>query len=248
MRRTLSFRIPAMLLMMAFAGEVFTQDSKSVWDGVYTASQAMRGKDSFATHCASCHADLTGMSAPALKGDVFLDHWRGQEGLNDLFRKMKTMPPGNRERPAEDVYIDILSYMLEENTFPAGAEELKADLVGKIRITAKDGTEEVPDFALVEAVGCLTQRPDGQWILDKASAPSVIRNEKKPGAEELNAAASKPLGNQTFLLLYADSFTPGFQIDSHKGHKLQGKGFLIRNPNDQRLSVTWMEMIASTCP
>ena len=46
---------------------------KKVWDGVFTAAQAARGKAPFERSCARCHnVELAGSQrVPALKGNVF---------------------------------------------------------------------------------------------------------------------------------------------------------------------------------
>jgi hypothetical protein len=235
-----------MIVMTMFAGESSSQTA-TVRDGIYTSAQAMRGKEPFVDYCSSCHgADLTGRNGPTLKGDAFLGPWL-DDSLNDLFKRLKTMPPNDREKPGDDVYLDILAYILEANMFPPGSEELKANLLETIRVTGNDTPGPAPNFALVQVVGCLAQDSKGTWILANASEPVSSRNPDKPTAEELKAAAVQPLGTHTLLLLSPGSFRPGFRIESHRGQKLQGKGFLIRNPADERLNVTWLEPLASNC-
>jgi len=219
---------------------------KTVWDGVYAESQAMQGRSSFAANCSECHGDqLTGIEGPGLKGEPFMSHWGG-DSLNAVFGHMKTMPPDG-EKLSEDVYLAILAYVLEENGFPAGTVELKANMLDSIRIADKDGAG-VPNFALVEVVGCLAPGADKAWILTNAHDPIRTRNPVKPTPEELKTAAGRPLGMQTVKLLSAESFTSGFRIDSYKGHKMEAKGLLIRTPSDVSLNVTWLETIASSCP
>ena len=51
-----------------------------IWQGVYSAAQAERGKTSFNSSCLRCHGDkLQGNTAPALSGDRFFTTW-GSEG------------------------------------------------------------------------------------------------------------------------------------------------------------------------
>src|SRR5262245_32377553 len=217
-------------------GQAGKGGDKTVWDGVYSQSQAAQGKNNFTANCSECHSEeLTGIEGPALKGDPFMSHWGG-ESLNVLFNRMKTMPPGS-EKLTEDVYLTILAHILQANAFPAGSEELKANLLENIRITDKDGSA-VPNFALVQIVGCLAQGPDKAWILTNAPDPIRVRNPDKPTADELKAAAARPLGMQTFKLLSSESFTSGFRIDSYRGHRMEAKGLLIRTPNDVRLNIS----------
>ena len=57
----------------------------SVWNGVYTAAQAERGKQLYGRHCARCHGDDLANSRNPLAGDRFADHWESRT-LADLFR------------------------------------------------------------------------------------------------------------------------------------------------------------------
>ena len=190
-------------------------------------------------------SDLSGGENPALKGTVFLGHWL-EDNLSPLFTKINKMPPRG-DKPTESVYLDILAHILEANTFPSGSEELKAGALANIQLTRKGGPGPVPDFELVETVGCLTPTPDG-WTLAHASEPIRSRNPDKPTDDELKQASVQPPGTHTFLLLSPGSFKSGFQIDAHKGEKMEGKGLLIRTPQDERLNVTWLETLSSSCP
>lgn len=236
-------------LLLAFvATQAPAEKSKTVWDGAFTAAQAMRGKAVFEVQCATCHSkDLSGDSAPPLKGTVFIDHWR-EDNVNSLFTRVRTtMPRRNPGTLTPEMYLDVVAFLLEANGYPAGEAELKTDALKSFLITDKDGPTAVPDFALVQMVGCLTQNPDKSWTLTNADEPKRTRNPGQPEEPELKASADKPLGTDTYKLLYVDSFRTGFNPDSFQGHKMEAKGFLIRKP-DLRLSVTWLESVAPNCP
>lgn len=106
--------------------------SRTVWDGVYTQPQAARGNVEYDTWCASCHqSDLSGGvlvgddEAPALRS---MEKLVERRDLDNFFTFIKNGMP--REEPGslkDETYIDILAYLLQENGFPAGAAELKAD-------------------------------------------------------------------------------------------------------------------------
>ena len=51
-----------------------------------------------------------------------------------------------------------------------------------------------------------------------------------------------PLGTQTFRLL---NVYP--RPDPYKGHKVEAKGFLIRDPGGNRINVTSVQTLASGC-
>ena len=65
---------------------------------------------------------------PTLKGSGFLGHWTG-ETLASLYVKIRdTMPQTGAGTVSEDVKIEILAYLLQQNSFPAGSADLKIDL------------------------------------------------------------------------------------------------------------------------
>jgi S-disulfanyl-L-cysteine oxidoreductase SoxD len=106
---------------------------KTVWDGVYTADQAMRGQALYKTHCGYCHRDdLIGggseAGAPALKGPIFTIRWRDQP-IADMFVTIGTTMPQNKpDTLTPQVVIDIVSFLLKSNNMPPGKAELPADL------------------------------------------------------------------------------------------------------------------------
>ena len=103
---------------------------KNIWDGVYTAEQAARGKAEFDQTCSRCHnlALIGSERGPAIKGETFLSHWE-KGTVADLFIKIRdTMPEGGPGTLNEETKIDILSYILQQNGFPAGTQELKKDV------------------------------------------------------------------------------------------------------------------------
>jgi cytochrome c len=107
----------------------YAQGSKTAKDGIYTEAQAARGKTLYVTSCAACHQEgLQGADlAPPLKGDDFLLPWSSQS-VNDLFERVaKTMPQDAPGSLSPQVDADIVAYMLQQNKFPAGTEELKPD-------------------------------------------------------------------------------------------------------------------------
>ena len=114
--------------------------SRSVWEGVYTKEQAKRGELLYVQNCSSCHGpDLSGNDeAAALSGPAFLASWDGLS-VNDLSNRVRvSMPPNNLGRLSRQQIVDILSYVLSFNSFPAGNAELdpKAELLKQVRIEA----------------------------------------------------------------------------------------------------------------
>ncbi|HVQ15820.1 MAG TPA: cytochrome c, partial [Vicinamibacterales bacterium] len=66
---------------------------KSVWDGVFTAAQAERGRGFYLANCSECHgATLEGGEKQALKGDRFWSDWQETTVDYMLGRISKNMP------------------------------------------------------------------------------------------------------------------------------------------------------------
>lgn len=112
-------------------------DGKTTKDGVYSQDQAQRGKAQYAQSCAVCHmADLSGNGqAPALTGDSFAETWNGHtaDELFDLIRT--TMPQNNPNSLSADQCADLIAYIFQTNSAPAGQDELKSDPATLKRIT-----------------------------------------------------------------------------------------------------------------
>ena len=218
---------------------------KTTWDGVYSEAQSERGKANFlAGRCGGCHKlDLTGDRGPALKGDDFLAHW-DNGSLVALFDKIReTMPPNAPNETTDDAKIDIVAYLLKQNGYPVGKSELRADSdsLGIIDITRKGQTSTIPNFSLVQVVGCLSQDKNA-WVLTKTSEPALTRDEE-PTAAALRTAQGKALGAQTFKLVSVVSFKP----EEHRGQKVEARGLLYRDEADARLNLTSLQLLNSSC-
>jgi cytochrome c553 len=236
----------AVLLGVLNTGPVAAQTRRSVWDGVFTAGQAARGRAIFAATCAECHgADLSGVNRPPLKGEVFLNHWM-EGSLDALFTRVKSMPP-NRANLGDIAYVDLLAFLLDANAFPAGPQELAVEGIPNIQVQGKNGPGPVPNFALVDVVGCFARGPHDTWMLTHGSEPARTRSPMQPTESEIAAARAKPLGSQTFQLLDAAYFSSKFLPEAHAGHRVIAKGFLIRTGTDVRINVTWVEVLAADC-
>ena len=123
--------IAAAAFAAAAVSGLYAQEKKSVWDGVYSEEQAARGKDEYEYNCGNCHIhDLSGDSikdVPPLAGPDFLAQWAGKS-VKELLEYMSTkMPRDSRGSLGAKTYVDIVSYVLKVNNFPAGAAALSGD-------------------------------------------------------------------------------------------------------------------------
>ena len=117
-----------------------TQEGLSVWDGVYTEEQAMRGGAVYGQECSSCHGEnLMGMDeATPLAGDRFMSNWDGLT-VGDLFERVRmSMPQGDPGKLDRQQTADVLAYVLQINNFPVGETELarRTEVLKQIRIEA----------------------------------------------------------------------------------------------------------------
>jgi hypothetical protein len=216
---------------------------KTVWDGVYTSSQAERGRLAYVEFCLRCHkADLTGIEG-AMKGEFFIER-RREDNLETLFLDMKaTMPRGNPGGLPDQTYADIISYLLQNNAMPAGAAELKPEMLEHIDLVGKDGPKPVPNFVPVLSVGCIIETGENRFVLINASEPVRTRDSFKKIEKEIAASLQRPLGQLTFRLADAENFDAASHLDG----KVQVKGVIVRAPAGNRINVNSIEAIAEAC-
>jgi mono/diheme cytochrome c family protein len=231
--------------MASTAAGLGAQDAPRIWQGVYTGAQAERGKTTFDTACIRCHgADLAGTTAPALKGDRFRATF-GNETVDRLFIKIRdTMPPNFGTILDDAAKIDIVSYILQTNGYPAGGRELttSGDELAAMQILRKGEQASVTNFSLVQTVGCLAKGPNDSWVLTNTAEPAATRDDA-PSRDALTAAAARPLGTGTFLLLSAAPHSPA----AHQGHKMEARGLVYQDPADARLTLTSLQMVGTAC-
>jgi mono/diheme cytochrome c family protein len=235
----------ALSLALACGIALRAQDATTprIWQGVYTAAQADRGKTTFLTACIRCHgADLAGTTAPALKGDRFQSSWGG-DTIESLFAKIRdTMPPNFGTILDDQAKLDIVTFILQTNGYPAGADELaleSSDLT-TAQILKKGEQATVQNFSLVSTVGCLARGSNDEWVLTRTAEPLITRDDA-PSSQALAGAANRALGTKTFRLLSVKPFDP----ESHQGHKMEARGLIYNEPGDLRLTLTSLKMAGS---
>ena len=92
-------------------------EARSTLDGVYTAEQAERGRQTYMKACTECHA------LDWAVGDV-IRSWEGAP-LYGFFDVMtRTMPESNPGSLRRREYVDIIAYMLQVNGMPPGDQAL----------------------------------------------------------------------------------------------------------------------------
>jgi hypothetical protein len=240
-------RPPHKLLVLLLLLPCTMSAQKSVWTGVFTAGQAIRGEAVYGAKCAKCHegADVDG---PPLTGDPFLDRWR-EDTLSSLFGFIKEkMPQDNPGKLAPKEYVDVLAYLLSANHIPpGGTAELTTETIPSTLLVGQDGPKPLPANALVKVVGCLAQDAKQAWTLARAGDPARIRSADETTAAELAESAAKPLGTQTFELPNLAELAPAFSADANGGHKVMVKGVLARRGNATRINVLSAGSVSGDC-
>ena len=115
-----------MVLIAAAAAAV---QPVSVWDGVYTEEQAVRGEQVYQDECTFCHLDdLQGDAfATPLIEDAFTARWEGGH-VGDLMTVIQvTMPADRPATLSHEAVADVIAFLLKMNEYPAGDQELAAD-------------------------------------------------------------------------------------------------------------------------
>ncbi len=118
------------------------ETTSTLLDGVFTSAQARRGRRVYSENCASCHgAELKGGEmAPGIAGSDFMVFWT-ELPVGSMFERIKvSMPEDGPGRLTDEEYTDVLAYILDANSYPAGETELPADKaeLDKIMIVAAE--------------------------------------------------------------------------------------------------------------
>lgn len=102
----------------------------SVWDGIYSAKQAARGKEAYLSKCARCHGDnlLGGEDTQSLVDQAFRDSWEGLSVGELVESTRKTMPDDGPGELTRRQSTDLIAFLLSENEYPAGENDLKSNL------------------------------------------------------------------------------------------------------------------------
>jgi mono/diheme cytochrome c family protein len=100
----------------------------SVLDGVFTAEQAARGRQTFQRVCMSCH------TVAEHSGRKFEIKW-ADSTLGDIFDVISTtMPEGNPGSLNPYDYASIIAFVLKESGYPEGERELPTNAAALMNI------------------------------------------------------------------------------------------------------------------
>ena len=140
---------------------------------------------------------------------------------------------------SEMEYVDVVAHLLRLNGFADGMTELAVEALGDIKIPGQGGSLE---FSLVHVVGCLAQA-GRVWTLTKATDPVRTRAPEPATDAEAAELDQAPLGARSFRLQQVYGAPPGWT-----GQKVAAKGFLTRSGTEERVNVTAMRTLTTSCP
>ena len=219
-------------------------------DPAYTAAQADRGKKVYEAHCVNCHLpDLDGSSnatanakgAP-LVGPRFVQDF-GEAKVSALFNKMKRdMPNGRPGSLTDQEYLDVASFVLQRNNFPAGQTELSVDSATATWIPGAGGAEGIPDYTYVSGVGCLQLDSSRSWLLTRAHE---LETTAVPSTAAVPVSPPAPGGAGEFTFRLLDAYN--HNAAPYDGHRVRVDGYLVRLGAEIRVNVQALRSLAASC-
>ena len=125
---------------------VSQKQSKTVYDGVYTAAQAKSWQLVYRAKCGLCHGKTLAGGAnesPGLKGEGFISHWSGKP-LRALYsRIITTMPIKDPGSLSEKETLDLVAYILQGNGFPSGKDRAtSAKALNEIQLSSTSSRQK----------------------------------------------------------------------------------------------------------
>jgi len=214
--------------------------NKTVWDGVFTAAQAERGRGFYLANCSECHgASLEGGEKQALKGDRFWSDWQETTVDYMLGRISKNMPFSEDGSLAGTLggptYVDIVTHILTSNGFPAGSSEMTAASSAGVQIVKKGGPSELPANAFAHIVGCLAKGEGRDWKLTRGSRPARVFESQSP---DVNA----PLGDRDYTLKFVLT-----SLDKYVGYRMSVRATLMGDGGRDGLNVRGISPVKAAC-
>jgi len=222
--------------VLCVEGHFVSAQDKTADQGVYTNAQAIRGSMVWDAHCAACHRE--GGNAPVLAGERFTKSFADATLLSVFTTVQTTMPRNAPSSLSSGEYVDVVAHMLKLNGFPDGMTELTVANLGDIKVPGQGGSL---DFTLVHVVGCLSQA-GRVWTLGKATDPVRTRAPEAANDTEAVELDKTPLGGRSFRLQQVYGAPPGWT-----GQRVAAKGFLTRSGTEDRINVTSMRILSSSC-
>ncbi len=145
---------------VAVAISIPVQAEQPASDGGFAVEQVSAGRAVYARRCGECHGPrLDGSEAPALRGVDFLNGWTGRT-TDELFAYVRDeMPPGLGASLSDQVYLNLVAYILDAN----GARSDDVPLTADAAVMIGDATDVVGARRAVRA-GETPQRRSSRFV------------------------------------------------------------------------------------
>ena len=167
----------------------------------------------------------------------------GESKVSALFNKMKRdMPSGRPGTLTDQEYLDVATYVLQKNSFPAGPAELTTEVADTVWIPGAGGGEGLAELHVRVVGGMSSPGPH-----------AIVAADERRGVEENRALGcgkrrrgrcdAARRGEFTFRLLDAISHNP----EPHNGHKVRVTGHMVRLGAEIRVNVTSLQMVGAAC-
>jgi hypothetical protein len=154
----------------------------------------------------------------------------GGGSVNRLFEKIRdTMPSFSTSTIDAASKLDVVTFILQTNGFPAGDRELAIGDLEPIQILAQGEQPKAANFARVVVSGCLARGEANRFVLTSASEPVAVAD---------NTPAPGP-GSARVVLLNASPFNPDTQI----GQRVEARGIVYRDEKDVLLAVSALNAV-----
>jgi S-disulfanyl-L-cysteine oxidoreductase SoxD len=135
--RNAVFLVAACALAIMTAGTSGAQEQRAP---AFTAAQVERGKAIYTKNCQDCHGstlDNGEFGGAPLKGSYFRQHW-GSGDVAALVGYMSAlMPPDRPGQLSPQSYVDITAFLLVNNGYAPGNEELPPDADAQRKMSMK---------------------------------------------------------------------------------------------------------------
>src|SRR5262249_55644470 len=120
------------------------------------------------------------------------------------------------------------------------------DTLDRVQILGKNGVQPPPQFSLVSSVGCMTYKQIS-WTLTRATAPIRATMPDRAMPEEVQLARTKALSLYQFRLADFGYLGRDFDPEGVEDHRILVKGYIIRQKEFERISVTSITDLAPQC-
>jgi alcohol dehydrogenase (cytochrome c) len=135
------FRLAGLTVVLASVGSVAA--AQQPVSSAFSDAQAAAGQAPYTQDCAECHGPrlLGSPHAPELTGASFMSVW-GSRTTRDLFEYVREdMPPDEGGSLSDEVYLNIVAFILQSNGRAAGPEALRVDALVSIRAAPASGAD-----------------------------------------------------------------------------------------------------------